>query len=200
MSGYLDTRKRVRNNLVNLLKGFTAAEDRVFSTRATPIFEDEADCINIYVTSDTPKPNKSYDWNFKRHLSIYIEILSRFVKESELAEDKADQIAGHVENRILPNQPLQFPPARKLQETDEGDPGEVILDSISLVDVACNKTPEGLTDVYGIVLEFMGIYEYETYVPVSNRITPFETAGVTYDLEAKQEIAEQARDELTLEQ
>lgn len=197
--GYLDTRKEIRDNLVSLLNGKTLAGSDVFSSRATPIYDGELQCINIYTPEEIPQLSKKFDHKFEREVSVLIEILVRRKTSGLKPEDKADMIAGQIENRLLPNQYLQYPPPKALQQGDEGDPGKEITNYLSLMKLGMSKTAVGIQDLYGIVMEFRTEYSYVVYIN-DGKITPFEKAGAHYDLNGDQAIADQAEDLIELPQ
>lgn len=197
MSGYSGTRKLVRDNLKSLLTNFTDAGANVFSFRASAAFPAELPCITIYTKDDVSKLSKKFEHCFKRDLQIFIEILVKKTSVDQIIEDTADIIAGQVENRILPNKFLQFPPPENIQSGSEGIPGSDILESIELIQIVEAKVPEGLVDVFGLVMEFRGTYEYEIYNGI---VTPFETGDIQYDLAGAQNILDQAHDVIALPQ
>ena len=200
MSGGQITRKKIRVNLVALLTSFTDAGTNVFRNRAVPMFSEELSCINIYTRDDVSMLNKRFDWNFDRDVQVFIEILVKKNGESHIPEDDADVIAGQVEDRILPNQLLQYPPPDNIQvggAGTEGDPGDEIIDSIQLFQVSEEKTPEGLTDVFGLVMEFKATYNYEV---LQGNIDPFVTADVRYNIAGEQAEADETHDRITLPQ
>ncbi len=197
--GYLDTRKEIRDNLISLLNGKTLAGSDVFSSRATPIYESELQCINIYTPEDIPKLSQKFNHKFEREVLVLIEILVHRNSSSLKPEDKADIIAGQIENRLLPNNYLQYPPPKVLQQADEGDPGSEIVNYFSLMKMGMSKTAAGSKDLYGIVMEFRTEYSYVVYINDGN-ITPFEKAGVHYNLNGDQAAADQAEDLIELPQ
>lgn len=198
MSGYNETRNNVRNNFISLLTDQTAAGKNVFKERAVPLFDKEVSCINIYILSDTPVRDMKIDSNYDRTLSIALEVLVRKTAAIEFPETIADQIVGAIEDRILPNTFLQYPPPNNIQlPGGEGDPGEEILSNIDVVEETFNKTPEGLNDVYGVIMELTGQYHYNKK---QGAAVPFVTANIHYDLEGKQAVVDQAEDKFTLPQ
>ncbi len=197
MSGAQVTRTWVRKNFVSLLTGFTSAGDSVFRGRAVPMFEEELVCINIYTKDDVSRLNKKFETEFPRDLQVFVEILVKKTGKEHYPEDDADVIAGQVEDRILPNYFLQFPPPENLQSGDEGDEGPKIVESIQLMQVTDDKTPEGLVDVYGLVMEFMSTYRYAIQ---TGSVDVFAIGNSHYNLAGEQAVADQAEDNFSIPQ
>lgn len=202
MSGYQQERKKIRDNVVALLRGgFTPVEDASINTmRVEPMFDTELSCINVYTRDDVPNRNHSHDVNFERQVEVLIEIMTRKTEQALIPEDSADVIAGAVEDRLLPNLHLQYPPPNNIQIGSEGTPGEEIVDRIELGPISETKVPDGLVDVFGLVIELSVTYNYETKRDFEGNAIPFVTGDVRYNLEGDQEEAEQAHDILKPEQ
>jgi len=197
-TGYQQERKSIRDNLVSLLTGNTNVGSNVFSSRSTPLFEEETSAINIYTPSDTPQRNKKFDWNYDRHVSVMIEI---FVRKTEVIlnpGDEADIIAGQVENRILPNVHLQVPPPTVIQLAGgEGTPGAEIVNYFEMGALTTARSVEGLVDTYGVQIECIAEYNY---TKKEGTFDAFETANIHYDLKGEQQVVDQAEDEIELPQ
>ena len=198
MSGYTGTRKSIRDNVVSLLKGgITGVSDAsISSCRAEPMYSEELKAINVYTGEDVCNTNKKYDFEFERTVELRIEIMVRR-STNIIPEDVADAIAGKIEDRLLPNKFLQYPPSENLQIGSEGDPGTEIIQEIMLQSIGEAKTAEGLEDVYALIMLFSVIYQYET---LRGAAVPFETADVMYDLAGEQAVADQAHDTIELPQ
>ena len=199
MSGYNGERAKVRDNIVALLRGgyVSVADESINSMRVEPLFDAELESVNVYTRDDVPDRKHKHDVNFERNLGVIIEVLARKTESVPKPEDRADVIMGLIEDRLLPNIHLQYPPPKNLQETDQGDPGEEIVDRIELGTITEGKLPDGLVDVFGLVMECSVTYNYETKQGI---VTPFETADVKYDLEGSQLPDDQAHDNFNLPQ
>ena len=198
MSGYGTTRKDLRDNIRLLLLNLTSAGENVFTERVQPLFPEEVSSIVISIISDTPNRQDKIDWNYDRIIVGKIQISVRRTSSIDKPEDVADEIAGLIEDRLLPNIYMQYPPPTTIQlPGGEGDPGSEIVDNFDLQELLFAKTDEGETDVFGINMEFTAIYHYNKK---QGSVVPFETANIHYDLEGEQTVADQAEDTIELPQ
>ena len=104
-------RTLIRTAISKLLINQTNAEDRVFTSRPSNVWQEELTSICIYNSTDNPK-QKGYigqPW-LKRDLDISVLLL---VKESIKIDEDLDALALQVESII---HPLQF-----LNDPDTGD-------------------------------------------------------------------------------
>lgn len=195
MAGNLGIRKKVRDNFIALLKNKTNAGGNVFSQRVEPMFDEEIAVINIYTKDDTPQYSRKHEHEFYRQLQGFIEVLVRKTATILIPENEAEIIAGQVENRIFPNEYLQYPPPENIQAGNEGTPGNEIVDWIQLGITSEGKTPKGLTDVSSMIVEFLCEYSFEVQ---TGSVEDFNTGDIQYDLNGEQATADQAHDRITL--
>lgn len=194
---YILIRTKVRDNLVSLLTGNTDAGSNVFSNREEPLFEEETEAINIYTRDGEPDQTRKFENEFKRNLQVFIEVLVRKTTQVTKPEDKAEIITGQIEDIILPNHFLQYPPPVNLQFGSPQTPGPIIVDEVQLGMTTEGKTPEGLTDVASLITELKIKYSYEIKV---GSVETFNTGDIHYDLEGDQSVADQAHDRISITQ
>ena len=155
-------RIKVRDNLENLLKDLVN-DVPVYVQREIPLADDESDAINIIMLEDESEPSRKIDMRYPRNIDVSIDIFCRKLTSTDKPQDRGDTIAGLVENRILPNVFLQFPPPKHLQDPNnlEGTPGEKIVQCVSPGIVELNKVYSGLNDAVGLSINLSIEYTYE---------------------------------------
>ncbi|MDX1602014.1 MAG: hypothetical protein R3209_03020 [Salinimicrobium sediminis] len=146
----------------SLLLGNTDAGSNIFISRVNKAFIEELPGIFIYTISDTPKQTSKTMTNFDRVCINHIEILVPEISESQTIQDEADIIAGQVEDILLPNMFLQYPPppANSYAVPTPPAAGPKIVNSIQVTDTQMARVDDTLEDVYGITLEITTEYYY----------------------------------------
>jgi hypothetical protein len=91
-------RKQIRNQAVELVKGATAAEDKVYASRIVPNHIDTLPVINVYTPSDTPTVHSDAPLVHKRDMQLVFEIITKNSVQDGLATDVGDDIAEQIEN------------------------------------------------------------------------------------------------------
>jgi hypothetical protein len=194
MAGYIPIRQKTRDNIKSLLLGVTNANSNVFTNRAEPLMEEETSAVNIYTRDGSPEQTKQFEHEFKRTLQIFIEVLVRKTDIITKPEDESEIITGQIEDRLLPNHSLQYPPPENLQSASPTvTPGDEICDEIFVGNTTEGKTPEGLTDVASLITEYNIRYTYEVQ---TGAVVSLNTADIRYNLEGTQALADQAHDRI----
>jgi len=198
MPGSDNIRKKIRDTAKILISGNTAAGANVFTSRVDTLYRVETPAIVIYTGQDVPVISESHPTNFERRLQLFANILVQAKTPELIPEDLVDQIAGEIEDLLLPNYRFQDPPPKALQGVpwvDAVDPGPEIIDNIRLGPFDSAKEMEGLQDIMGGVAEYEVIY---TYAREQGSIDDFLTGDSTYNLENSQEPDDRARDEFPI--
>ena len=136
----MHTRKRIRDNVVALLKGQneyglkTDCDNRVYGNRPSPLFNGEAPCILVYTPEQESEIQTDAPRNYENTTDVMVEIL---VAVEEGFDDQMDQIADQVETILFLHQYLPTPGT-----------GEEVADDLVLASTSQDLVAEGQTN-YG---------------------------------------------------
>lgn len=158
MPGSDVTRKKIRDNVVTLLKGNTTAGNSVFSSRINKAFIEELPGIFIYTANDSPVYTRKNEVTFDRKVTLVIEVLVAQKQEADIVQDIADTILGEVEDILLPNPFLQIP-APWLTS-----PGPKIVSYTHLGPTNISRVDDLQEDLFGEIMELECEYHYEQNV------------------------------------
>jgi len=154
-------RKKIRDTAQSLLIAApTDAGGNVFVRRINKAFIEELPGIYIYTISDTPVITKKYEVTFDRSILLITEIVVSQINAVDNPQDRADIIAGQVEDTLLPNVYLQDPVPWGVPT-----PGPQIIDEIHLGPTNVSRVDELQEDLYGLIIEFECICHYTQLTP-----------------------------------
>lgn len=92
----------IRNWVKALMKVNTDVGNRWYASRPNPIFLDELPCGLVYFTDEPADHQKTAPRNYKRDLSLVVEVVNRLESERENElDDWLDSRAYEVENAML---------------------------------------------------------------------------------------------------
>lgn len=93
-------RLKIRERLVQTLKGKTAVGDRVFSARRIPIWQPELPCILVYTNSESISQYSESPAEYRREVNTVVQgiLEDRNLKTS--LEDALDILAQEIENAL----------------------------------------------------------------------------------------------------
>lgn len=173
-------RKLIREAVIQRLKDAnTRVSDRVFGNRVRPIFQQEVPCIVVYTKSDNAEISNESPREYKRTLSIVLELVSKS-DEEETLDGYLDEFCSEVETAIFQ------------EETFSGLVSDTILGDTEIDILVDGEKPIGAAKI-NLVMPY---YEHLPSGPASP-FDDFETANVVYDLESVGSQTE-AEDEITL--
>ena len=97
------SRKNIRDAVVTLLSGATAAGTNVYANRETSLWETELPAILVYTKEETAEPRSiSYKQSI-RTLDLIVEIKAL---ATEIVDNQLEDIAEDVETVMIANQSL----------------------------------------------------------------------------------------------
>jgi len=198
MAGDTLHRKLIRDNVKDLLEGYSIGET-VTTNNAQAWFENELPAVDFSTPEDIPNKPEDFPTYYLRKIRGIITIWVEKTA-STVAEDEADEIAGLIEDILLPNRELRNPPPGDLQGVaylSRVTPGVKITDNIVLGPVSTVKTEDGKTDVVGLQCEY--IFDFDYSVKTGN-VDTFVTGGVHWNIAGEQAEADQAQDLLKPDQ
>lgn len=169
-------RKHIRHTVVKLLtmqvegQYVTAAEDRVFANRPTPMFQSELPAICVYIKSEPAEKSVHAPVVYTRKPRIVVEILAR---ADESCDDILDDIGQQVEDILFSNGYLRDPDELRDRLDDK-----IELESTQI------ELVEAGTEVCGSnSITFTGGYDTEAPRQLSgDELDDFLTANMKFDL------------------
>lgn len=88
-------RKKIRDEIKRRLTGSTAAGSRVFTNRATPLFDQDYPLILIYTLTDSAEKYQEAPLMYRRDLTVGLDLVEGQVDEA--TDDALDALAVEVE-------------------------------------------------------------------------------------------------------
>lgn len=164
-------RKLIRDKIVELLTGATSVGEKVYSSQARPLTEAGLPCILVYANSEPVEIFQESPRQYKRNLSISIEIVA---KANETLENDLDAIAASVESKLMQDYTL----------------GDLAADLI-LTGTELTITPNGDTLIGSCVLTYLvPWYSYAVSDQTEeNNFTNFGGADVEWQRPETKEVA-----------
>lgn len=174
-------RKAIRQSLAAILKNAaTAAGDRVFSSRSTPIFESELPAILVYTRSESVELFAESPREYKRTVTVVIEAVAETTGEN--LDDQLDDVGQEIEAALA------------VDHTAGDTVSELTLSGSDLLVDRDGEKYQG-----AVKLEYQAIY-YTCADEDSGDLGNLGTSNIDYDLGPDPNGAIDATDLLTHEQ
>ncbi|WAP69043.1 hypothetical protein [Jiella pelagia] len=172
-------RKDIRKAFKSALEGKTQAGFKVFTSRAQALSPSDLPCIVVYSRSEAVEEYNAAPLEYKRTVSIAIEIIANGLRE---LDDALDDIAEDVERVVFSDDTL----------------GGACSD-IRLSQVEMDITSEGDTPIGSCRLTFDCIYYKEAPQDLSGALDNFDKAHLRYDI-SPSDGSNEAEDEVIMPQ
>lgn len=158
-------KRQIRIYIQSLLKGKTAAKDRVFINRAVPTQEEELPVILIYSTAESIRRFNEAPKDYLRTMTLKIEVIAQGSKDDDL-----DGILEGFGDKV-----------EALMELDEtlGD----LVSHLELTATEYQADSEATNSVGLLALTYSIIFVTEAMQPGADSLDTLEGADVTYAID-----------------
>jgi len=175
-------RKDIRNQVVSIIKrAKTRAGDNVVPNRQKPPWEERLPAISVRAEDETVTESTQAQKEFKRVLSLAIEVHDKSTDEAELS-DRLDDIADQIEDALFADYTLND----KINE-------------LNVQSVNVDFEEEGGNVFAALKIIFQATYyEYRPSDRFNQKLNDFNTADVKYDLADGDDDVMQAEDNIDM--